>query len=183
VWQSGAVIATARLRLRPPRDDDADAVLALVSDGDIRRWNPLPSVIDRASARRWCHDLADWSVGDHASWSIVDAESDDFLGTVSVHSINPVQADAEIGYRVVPAVRGRGVATEAVTATTAWAFVHLRLVRIELVHAVANPPSCAVATRAGYRLEGRLRQSFVYGDGVRYDEHLHARLAGDPPPA
>ena len=47
---------------------------------------------------------------------------------------------------------------------------------------MANPASCAVALRAGYPLEGLLRQSFVYGDGQRYDEHLHARLVTDPPP-
>ena len=101
---------------------------------------------------------------------------------MSVHSINPTQADAEIGYRVSPPARGRGVATEAVTAASAWAFDNLSLVRIELAHAVANPASCAVALRAGYPLEGLLRQSFVYGDGQRYDEHLHARLVTDPPP-
>jgi RimJ/RimL family protein N-acetyltransferase len=55
----------------------------------------------------------------------------------------------------------------------------LRLHRIELCHAVANPASCRVADRAGYRAEGTLRESYRYGDGRRYDEHLHARLATD----
>ena len=31
-------------------------------------------------------------------------------------------------------------------------------------------------------LEGRLRRSYRYGDGVRHDELLWARLAGDPAP-
>ena len=101
---------------------------------------------------------------------------------MSVHSINPDQRDAEIGYRVVPAARGRGIATEAVTAATAWAFENLDLVRIELAHAVDNAASCLVAIRSGYQLEGTMRQSYVYGDGNRYDEHLHARLIGDPAP-
>ena len=48
-------------------------------------------------------------------------------------------------------------------------------VRGDHYHAVANPASCKVALRAGFPLEGLLRQSFVYGDGQRYDEHLHAR--------
>jgi RimJ/RimL family protein N-acetyltransferase len=69
-----------------------------------------------------------------------------------------------------------------VAAATRWAFGALDLVRIELCHAVVNPASCRVATKAGYRLEGTLRQSYVYGDGRRYDEHLHARLAGDAAP-
>jgi hypothetical protein len=39
-----------------------------------------------------------------------------------------------------------------------------------------------VALKAGYPVEGTLRQSYIYGDGRRYDEHLHARLASDPEP-
>jgi RimJ/RimL family protein N-acetyltransferase len=176
------MIVTERLVLRPPLVTDAAGAWETLSDADTRRWNPARSVVDLASAARWCADLADWSGGDHASWSVVDRDTQAFLGLVSVHSINPSQADAEIGYRVSPTARGRGVAVEAVIAATAWAFENLSLVRIELAHAVANPASCVVALRAGYPVEGLLRASFVYGDGQRYDEHLHARLASDPPP-
>ena len=176
------MIVTKRLVLRPPLVTDAAGAWAMLSDKDTRRWNPARSVVDLASAARWCADLADWSGGDHASWSVVDRDTQAFLGSVSVHNVNPTQADAEIGYRVSPHARGRGVAVEAVIAATAWAFGNLSLVRIELAHAVANPASCAVARRAGYPVEGLLRASFVYGDGQRYDEHLHARLASDPPP-
>jgi RimJ/RimL family protein N-acetyltransferase len=44
---------------------------------------------------------------------------------------------------------------------------------------VANPASCRVAEKAGFRLEGTMRASFRAEDGQRYDEHLHARLATD----
>jgi RimJ/RimL family protein N-acetyltransferase len=37
-----------------------------------------------------------------------------------------------------------------------------------------------VAEKAGFPCEGTLRQAYVYGDGMRYDDHLHARLASDP---
>ncbi len=176
------MIATGRLALRPPSADEAAAVLEMLRDPDVARWNPAPAVTDLDSAAAWCRRSADWSDGDHATFSVLDAATGTYLGVVSVHSVDPVQADAEIGYRVTPRARGRGVATEAVTAATAWAFENLPLVRVELVHAVANAPSCGVALRAGYPLEGVLRQSFVYGDGRRYDEHLHARLRDDPPP-
>lgn len=173
------VIETTRLRLRLPRHSDAPLVLALMSDPETRRWNAAPAVVDLGGAIGWIDRTADWSDGDHASWAIADPQTDEFLGVVSVHSINPDQQDAEIGYRVLAAARGRGIATAAVIAATTWAFQNLSLVRIELAHAVANPASCAVATRCGYLLEGTLRQSFVYGDGNRYDEHLHARLVTD----
>jgi RimJ/RimL family protein N-acetyltransferase len=176
------VISTRRLNLRLSRADDAAAILELMRDPAVDQWNPAQSVIDEQTAAGWCHDMADWTAGDHASWIIADPDADTALGVVSLHSIDRVQHDAEIGYRVLPQARGRGLATEAVAAATVWAFAHLSLVRIEIVHAVGNTASCRVAERAGFRLEGLTRQSFVYGDGVRHDEHLHARLFSDPEP-
>jgi RimJ/RimL family protein N-acetyltransferase len=152
-------------------------------DAETRRWNPARmggrdvEVLDDAVG--WALDTADWNDGSHASFAVVEAASGRYAGSVSVHSIDAEHHDAEIGYRTAPWARGRGYAREAVTAATAWAFDNLAVVRIELAHAVANGASCAVATRSGYALEGVLRQSFVYGDGVRYDEHLHARLVTD----
>lgn len=172
-----------RLLLRLPEPTDAAAAVEMLRDPETVRWNPVPSVVDVASAVEWCARGADWADGSHATWSVVETATGEFVGSVAIHSINPEQCDAEIGYRIAPPARGKRFAGEAVDAASRWAFGELGLVRIELVHAVANPASCAVARRAGFPLEGRLRQSFVYGDGRRYDEHLHARLATDPAPA
>jgi len=177
------LIETARLLLRLPEPRDAAVAVEMLRDPETVRWNPVPAVTDLASAVQWCARGADWADGNHATWSIVEKASGEFVGSVSIHSINPQQRDAEIGYRIAPAARGKRFAGEAVDAATRWAFGEFGLVRVELVHAVANPASCAVARRAGFILEGQLRQSFVYGDGRRYDEHLHARLATDPAPA
>ena len=54
--------------------------------------------------------------------------------------------------------------------------------RIELCHAVENVASGRVAEKAGFTYEGQLRRSFRYGDGVKHDELLWARLADDPAP-
>src|SRR5690349_24843982 len=119
----------------------------MLRDPDVARWNPTPSVVGLDSAAAWCERSADWSDGDHATFSVLDAATGAYLGVVSLHSVDPVRSDAEIGYRVTPRARGRGVATEAVTAVTAWAFMNLPVVRVELLHAVANRPSCTVALR------------------------------------
>ena len=80
------------------------------------------------------------------------------------------------------AARGRGVATVAVDAACRWAFGTLGVDRIELCHAVENVASGRVAEKAGYLFEGRLRRSYRYGDGVKHDELLWARLSDDPTP-
>jgi RimJ/RimL family protein N-acetyltransferase len=59
------------------------------------------------------------------------------------------------------------------------AFDVLDLHRVTLYHAVDNEASCRVAVRAGFQLEGRLRQGYRYGDGTYHDEHVHGLLAAD----
>jgi [ribosomal protein S5]-alanine N-acetyltransferase len=87
----------------------------------------------------------------------------------------------ECGYWVLPAARGTGVAPRAVQAVTRWALDDLGVHRIELVHSVANPASCQVASKAGYLLEGTMRSASLHADGW-HDMHLHARTAGQAGP-
>jgi RimJ/RimL family protein N-acetyltransferase len=169
-------LTVGRLLLRPPAEQDAVDALAMLQDPDTLRWNPA-SVFDSASAREWCKGLGDWTPGDHATFSVV--EDGRLVGNVSLHKIDLDQSIAEMGYRVAPWARGRGVGTAAVRAVTSWAFAHLGLHRVQLFHAVANVASCRVAVKSGYSNEGTLRSAAKYGDGLRYDEHLHARLTED----
>jgi RimJ/RimL family protein N-acetyltransferase len=152
----------------------------MLLDPESVLWNPAAGVVDVPTARDWCARLADWSDGDHATFSVLDADSGRLLATVSLHKVDRDQSIAEMGYRVGAWARGRGVATTSVRAVTDWAFARLGLHRVQLYHAVANEASCRVAVKAGYVNEGTLRSAAVYGDGVRYDEHLHGRLAEDP---
>ncbi|MDG4801691.1 GNAT family N-acetyltransferase [Micromonospora sp. WMMD980] len=164
------------LRLRAWHDDDAPAVLAALADPAIDRWNGQ-GVTDLARALDWVRWRADRSSGTRLSLAVTD-DAGALLGAVSLNEIRG--GNASIGYWTAAEARGRGVALRAVTVLTAWGFREHGLHRIELCHAVANPASCRVAERAGYALEGTLRESHVYGDGHRHDEHLHARLTTDP---
>ncbi|AEB43961.1 MULTISPECIES: GNAT family N-acetyltransferase [Micromonospora] len=166
------------LLLRPWQEGDAPAALDAFGDPEIALWNPQGDGLDLDAARQWVRRRADWSNGTNVALALADpTDPAVLLGSVSLHRIH--DGDASIGYWVVPAARGRGLASAAVARVTAWAFAELGLHRIELCHAVGNPASCRVAERAGYLAEGTLRQSHRYGDGRRHDEHLHARLATD----
>jgi RimJ/RimL family protein N-acetyltransferase len=170
------------LLLRPWREDDVDAVWTAVQDPALRRWNDTGSG-SRDDVRVMLARRRDWSGGDHASFAVVGAVAGELLGSVSLHSIDRARGDAEIGYWTVADARGRGVAVRAVLAVCGWAFPALQLDRIELFHAVENVASGRVAAKAGFTLEGRLRRSHRYGDGVKHDELLWSRLSDDPSPA
>ena len=170
------------LRLRPWHADDAPAVLLAVRDPAIARWNPVDRPDpDLRVAQAWVEDRGDWTGSEHASFAVVTADDDALLGSVSLFKIDRVHGNAEVGYWIVPRSRGRGVATTAVDLVARWAFDVGELHRVQLYHAVDNPASCRVATKAGFHLEGRPRESFRYGDGQLHDEHLHGRLATDGP--
>ena len=166
--------------LRRPRRDEAAAALAMLTDPEVAQWNAAPLVVDLPSARAWCERGADWSAGGHATFSIVHAAGGDYLGNISVFDLDLEQGVGSVGYRVAPGHRRRGIATAALATVRDWVFTDVGLVRLQLFHAVPNEGSCRVAQRCGFALEGVLRSASVFGDGRRYDEHLHARLPSDP---
>jgi RimJ/RimL family protein N-acetyltransferase len=173
-------LAADGLMLRPWRAEDAPAVLSALRDPAVARWNPADSAEpDLAVAATWVAQRADWSGGGHASFAVCAVDGAELLGSVSLFRIDRVHDNAEMGYWVAVGARGRGVAATAVRALTDWSFTALGLARVQLFHAVENPASCRVAEKAGYRLEGTVRQSYRYGDGLLHDEHLHGRLATD----
>ena len=174
------VLEADALRLRPWLETDVDGAWAALLDPDIRRWNP-GRVQFREDALAWVERRLDWNSGEHASWAVVGGDGV-LLGSVSLHSIDRQQNDAQIGYWTVPAARGRGVAALAVDVACRWGFGALPIDRIELCHAVENVASGRVAAKAGFSHEGYLRRSYRYGDGVKHDERLWARLSDDPPP-
>jgi RimJ/RimL family protein N-acetyltransferase len=175
-------LPAGELLLRPWREDDVPAVWVALQDPAIRLWNGAGSD-SRDDVVAMLARRADWGAGDHASFAMTRAADGELLGSVSLHSIDPVQGDAEIGYWTVPGARGRRVTARAVVAVCGWAFPALELDRIELLHAVENVASGRVAAAAGFTCEGRLRRSFRYGDGVKHDELLWSRLSDDPLPA
>jgi RimJ/RimL family protein N-acetyltransferase len=174
-------LVAGAFRLRPWRPDDVDAVWAAFQDPDVRLWNG-GGVVSRDDALALVGRRMDWSSGTHASWAVVDT-GDVPLGSVSLHSIDRLQNDAEIGYWTAPEARGRGVAAVATDAACRWGFGVLPIDRIELCHAVENAASGRVAEKAGFTYEGHLRRSYRYGDGVKRDELIWSRLSDDPAPA
>ncbi|MEV6209894.1 GNAT family N-acetyltransferase [Kitasatospora sp. NPDC051914] len=156
----------------------APGVARITADEEVALWNPIRETDPEA----WILGHADGGSGDVAGFAVLDTATEALLGTVGLYWPHRADGQAAIGYRLLPEARGRGAATLATAAATRWAFTTAGARRIELCHAVGNTASCRVAERCGFPLEGTLRASHRYGDGRHHDEHLHARLAGDPEP-
>lgn len=159
------------------------ALVAAAADPQIARWNPLRAT-DPAEAEAYLDRcVTGWAKGSAAAFAITDAPDGSLCGNVALRWTDQAEGVALVGYWLLPAARGRGLATRATTAVTAWGVETAGLRRIELWHSVGNDASCRVAERCGYPYEGTLRASHRYGGDTYVDEHLHARLATDPAPA
>ncbi len=95
------------------------------------------------------------------------------LGRIALRGLYFDDGIAGVAYWVLPAARGTGVASRALTALTTWALDEIGFHRLELDHSTHNMASCRVATKCGYLLEGTKRNAAVHDDG-RHDMHLHA---------
>ena len=96
------------------------------------------------------------------------------MGSVGVHFKTDVRrCSAEVGYWLTPAQWGRGLATAAVRAVSAYVLAHFDVCRLYAVVFATNPASARVLEKAGYELEARMRRS-VMKDGQILDSLLYA---------
>ncbi|WCN82459.1 GNAT family N-acetyltransferase [Micromonospora sp. LH3U1] len=176
------VIEAYGVRLRPFRASDTTDVVDGCADPLSQRFvSSLPTPYTETDARWWIDAGAPaaWT-GGGAAYAIADPATDRMLGAVGLSNPVPARGQAEVGYWVRPAARGRGVAVAATRALSEHAFA-TGTVRLELLTDPENGPSQRVALAAGFRYEGLRRSADQRRDGGRHDMLAWVRLAGDPP--
>ena len=181
-------LSAGRLYLRPLIASDEPAIAAGLGDPDVLRWNAGLAIVAAPESHRaamWLRVREQgWTSGSAAHFAVTDATTGALLATVGIRDIHRAPQQALASYWTMPDARGRGIAGQALDVVCRWGFGDaeaggLGLHRIALDHALTNPGSCRVAEKAGFRLEGTMRGSFLDYEGTRYDSHLHARLATD----
>ena len=140
------------VRLREWRPADAPLLVGLFDDELVRRFTPLPNPFDLPAAeayleraRRARHD------GQRVQLAIT-ADGEEPLGEVLLFGIDHDRSEAELGYVVGAAHRGRGLASGALILMAGYARDRLDLTRLLLRIDPGNAASCAVARRAGFTL-------------------------------
>ena len=164
--------------LRGWRQTDAAQLVEACKDPEIPRWTAVPDPYTLEDASAWVRGdpLPLEPPGDRVSFAVADAEDDAhlLLGSIGIMRIERGQS-GEIGYWLAPWARGRGAMVRAVRLLAGWAWAEFRLRRIELVIAVDNLPSLAVAERAGFTREGVLRD-YRQNKGVWRDHAMWSLL-------
>lgn len=158
-------LTTERLVLRAPTEADIDAITHACQDPEIARWTTVPSPYARKDAEDFVRLVEGWwADGSETTWAM--HRDGGLVGMIGLHRIRrqPNGGDAEIGFWVTDAARGRGYVVEAATAVVDWGFGELGLSRIEWRAIADNVPSARTARRLGFRYEGLLRQAFASGE-------------------
>jgi RimJ/RimL family protein N-acetyltransferase len=164
--------------LRPWREGDVAAILAMSRDPDTIRFTNVPDPYDEDSVRIWLAlQPARLRAGDGAAFAVVELPSQDALGAIGVRVLHG-RGIAEIGYHMSPEARGRGLATAALRLLSDWSFATLPVARLQLTTHVDNPASQRVAEKAGYTREAVLR-SWADQRGERVDLIMYSLLPGE----
>jgi RimJ/RimL family protein N-acetyltransferase len=165
--------------LEPLAERFAGDFEALAKDPAVLRFTRVPSRRANGFVAGWIAGYErGWTDGTRAGFAIVGADDGEFLGMVGLIRIQWEVLEAEIGYVVAPAARGRGVAGRAIDLVSRWALADLGLARIEAWIDVDNQASQRAAERAGYTREG-VRRSSQFKDGKRADMAIYSLLPGE----
>ncbi|MDP4098293.1 GNAT family N-acetyltransferase [Paenibacillus sp. P96] len=107
-----------------------------------------------------------------------DKRSGGVLGACGLHRIDWSARRFEIGYWIRTSRSGEGLVTEAVLGMTDFAIRHLQANRLEIRCDDRNIRSAAVAKRAGFTLEGVLRNWEREEDGTLVNQMVFAKVRG-----
>lgn len=149
-------IVTPRLRLRPHRREDFDAMQAVWGDEQAMRF-----ILGRASTTQetWSRLLryaGHWQVMGFGYWAMEDLATGAYLGELGFADFRraiepPLGSIPEAGWIVSPAHQGRGIATEALGAALAWADANFTVDHTVCILDPEHEASRRLAERCGYR--------------------------------
>lgn len=144
-------LETARLRLRPWRDDDLEPLCELGSDPEVMAH--FPALLTREANERllgWLRTRIEergygfWALEVHDGASLIG-----FCGIQDVTFPAPFPPALEVGWRLARRHWGHGYASEAARAAIAYGFEQLGVAEIVAFLLPANRRSAAVCERLG----------------------------------
>jgi len=174
------------LYLRPatPTDFSSWSRIRAASRAFLEPWEPtwpdddLTQAAFRRRLRRQDEDIA----RDEAyAFLIFDQTSDEMVGGITLGGIRRgVSQSGTLGYWMGAPHAGKGRMTRAVAVAVEFAFVKLRLHRVEAACIPDNAPSIALLERNGFQREGYAR-GYLKIDGAWRDHVLFALVESDLP--
>jgi len=154
-------LQTTRLRIRPPKMEDAEAIYeGYAQDKQVTKyviWSPHSSIEITREFMRRC--IRVWEEKTAFPWVIIRRDENYVVGMVELR-IEGHKAD--LGYVISRPEWGKGYATEAVQAVVSWAVEQPSIMRVWALCDVDNIASARVLEKVGMEREGVLRQFIIH---------------------
>jgi RimJ/RimL family protein N-acetyltransferase len=165
-------LETERLLLRAPlQSGEGKTVNAAIKDShpELKAWLPfaqtLPTPEETEANLREAH--VNFLKRESLRYLIFHKQTKAFIGTMSLHELDWQIPKGEIGYWIATKHSGHGYMVEAVKALTSLGMEKLKFRRIDIRCESTNDKSRSLAERAGFKLEGTLRNEDFSADGKR----------------
>jgi len=149
------VLETERLRLRGHRLEDFSACAAMWANPVVTRYIGAKAQTQEESWARLLRYTGHWALLGFGYWAVEEKGTGTFIGEAGFadhrRTIEPSLNDLpEIGWVLIPQSHGKGYATEAARAVSAWGDDHFGPARTSCVIHAENLSSIRVATKCGY---------------------------------
>ncbi|HDR7612264.1 TPA: GNAT family N-acetyltransferase [Bacillus mycoides] len=175
-------IETDRLILRAPlQAGDGNVVYQAIKDSinELKQWlllfQSIPTVEETEIILKNAH--IDFLKRESFRYLIYHKDTNDFIGTASLHGINWKISKCEIGYWINTQFSGKGYMTEAVSELTNLGFQLLKFRRIEIRCESNNTKSRTIPEKLGFELEGILRNEDLSADSKKLtDTCIYAKV-------
>lgn len=159
---------TARLRLRPLRENDVDAVFAYASDPEVARYVAFERHTAPGDSQEFVADcLKRYSEHVLAPWGVELKNDGALIGTIGVTHASETNLRVEVGYAIARPHWNRGYVTEALRAIVPHLFAELPIERVQAFLIPENVASLRVLEKAGFRYEGTLRKVRMFKGELR----------------
>ncbi|MGO1974313.1 MAG: GNAT family N-acetyltransferase [Propionibacteriaceae bacterium] len=189
-WAHKPTLSGDRVELRPFRADDLPAIAECIADPEVLKLTGSVQTTAEAADVSVEVDqrLRDWYLSrndqdDRLDLAVVDRATDACVGEVVLNELDRDNGNCNFRTLIGPRGRDRGLGSEATRLIVDHGFGALGLHRISLDVYDFNPRAQRAYEKAGFVLEGRLRDEFRFDDGwhdsilmaMLYDEWVAAR--------
>lgn len=159
--------------IRPWRLDDAESLVRHANNRKI--WIALRDIFPHPYTIEDAHTFLKSVINSEPVTLFCIEANEAAVGGIGIRiGVDVHRQTAELGYWLSEEFWGRGIMTEAVAAFTDFCFENFQLRRIHAEPFGNNPASARVLEKAGFTLEGRLKNN-VLKDGKVLDSLLYAR--------
>jgi len=155
-------LSTERLLLRSVQTTDANEIFLLRSDDKVNKYIDRPKAKTIEDATQFIEKMLNNIKNNQCLWWAVTLKTESVLaGAFLLWNINKENATAEIGYELLPAYHGKGIAQEAMQAVLKFGFDSLKFNSIAAVVHKENISSIKILERNNFELKGEIESNVL----------------------